>query len=189
MNHLNYTKAMCVLVFICDPDRYVLDFKRLRTGDNDTTARNFDMFSDHPVVINVFVKVKGDFGYGGIRRRGLVTETNDTISDMANSSGGCGTSHVVISHGIQAVINYEYVGLRQLTKVTLPDSVTSFTYNAIHHLTNIGDSLHNSLNFALDAADKRIKINVTEIGGILARQTSRVHDVSGRRTQVTGATQ
>ena len=77
-----------------------------------------------------------------------------------------------------------------MTKVTLPDSSSiTYTYDPAHRLTNITDSVGNSITYTLDNMGNRISEQVKDPGGTLERQTTRVYDALNRLQQVTGGSQ
>lgn len=83
---------------------------------------------------------------------------------------------------------YQYDGVGQLLKVTLPDgSYTAYTYDGAHRLTGIADALGNSITYTLDAAGNRTKDDVKDPAGQLARTRSRIFDALSQLAQDIGA--
>ena len=83
---------------------------------------------------------------------------------------------------------YTYDGVGQLTQVTLPDSsFLHYTYDNAHRLTQITDALGNTVTYTLDAMGNRLKEDVKDTGGALARTRSRVFDALSRLAQDVGA--
>lgn len=182
--------ASRVSTFTYDAYRHVLTATGPRTDVNDTTSYTYDASGNLTTVTNAIGQVTTYSGYDGSGHVGRVTEPNGEISDFNYSPRGWISSRVVTSQGAKTVTNYEYDGIGQLVKLTLPDKSTLvYTYDAAHRLINIGDSAGNSMHYTLDNAGNRIKEEVTGSGGNLARQTSRVFNTLGRLTQVTGAPQ
>ena len=88
------------------------------------------------------------------------------------------------------VTSYQYDGVGQLTKVTLPDtSYIDYTYDAAHRLTDITDSLGNTIHYTLDAMGNRTKDETKDPLGTLSQQTTRVYDALNRLQTLTGAQQ
>ncbi|HSC09285.1 MAG TPA: DUF6531 domain-containing protein, partial [Steroidobacteraceae bacterium] len=84
--------------------------------------------------------------------------------------------------------SYEYDGVGQLTKVTLPDgSFLSYTYDAAHRLTQIADNLGNRISYTLDAMGNRTLEEVRDPVNALAQTRSRVYSSLNRLTQEIGA--
>jgi YD repeat-containing protein len=74
--------------------------------------------------------------------------------------------------------------------VTLPDgSYVTNTYDDAHRLTDIADSLGNSIHYTLDYWGNRITEQSTDFNGMLSRQISRVYDTLNQLTKVTGGAQ
>jgi YD repeat-containing protein len=84
--------------------------------------------------------------------------------------------------------SYEYDGVGQLTKVTLPDgSFLSYTYDPAHRLTQIADSLGNRIASTLDAMGNRTLEEVRDPANQLAQTRSRVYSNLNRLAQEIGA--
>ncbi|HEY6721694.1 MAG TPA: hypothetical protein VI363_08665, partial [Burkholderiales bacterium] len=83
---------------------------------------------------------------------------------------------------------YNYDGVGQLTRVTLPDgSSLTYSYDPAHRLTGIADTLGNSIAYTLDAMGNRTREQVFDLGGALAQTRSRVFDALNRLAQDIGA--
>jgi len=86
------------------------------------------------------------------------------------------------------VTAYEYDGVGQLTKVTLPDgSYLSYTYDAAHRLTGMQDNLGDRIAYTLDAMGNRTQERVFDPGNTLAQTRSRVFNNLNRLFQELGA--
>jgi YD repeat-containing protein len=86
------------------------------------------------------------------------------------------------------VTSYDYDGVGQLTKVTLPDgSFLSYTYDAAHRLTGMSDNLGNSIAYTLDAMGNRTLEQVRDPANTLAQTRSRVYSSLNRLFQELGA--
>jgi len=83
---------------------------------------------------------------------------------------------------------YEYDGVGQLTRVTLPDgSSLAYSYDAAHRLTGMQDSLGNRIAYSLDAMGNRIEERVFDPANSLAQTRSRVYSSLNRLVQEIGA--
>jgi YD repeat-containing protein len=77
--------------------------------------------------------------------------------------------------------SYEYDGVGQLKKLTLPDgSVLNYTYDGAHRLVQIADGIGNRLVYTLDPAGNRLKEDAVDPQNALARTRSRVFDSLSR---------
>lgn len=87
-----------------------------------------------------------------------------------------------------AVTRFEYDGVGQLTKVTLPDaSALQYVYDPAHRLTEIADGLGNRIRYTLDAAGNRTKEEIFDSSNTLRRTQSSVFDVLSRLQELRGA--
>lgn len=83
---------------------------------------------------------------------------------------------------------YQYDGVGQLTRLTLPDGATlTYTYDAAHRMTAISDGLGNSITYTLDPMGNRTQEDVKDPTNQLARTRSRAFDALNRLYQDIGA--
>jgi YD repeat-containing protein len=86
------------------------------------------------------------------------------------------------------ITTYDYDGVGQLSKVTLPDgSFLSYSYDAAHRLTGMSDNLGNSIAYTLDAMGNRTQEQVRDPGNSLVQTRSRVYNNLNRLFQELGA--
>jgi YD repeat-containing protein len=124
--------------------------------------------------------------YDAHGRIGRIVDPNGLTTDLSYSSRGWLTSKKTG----EEMTRYDYDGVGQLTKATLPDgSHVTYTYDDAHRLTAIVDSLGNSIAYTLDPMGNRVSEQVRDPEGALTRQTTRVYDALSRLQQVTGAIQ
>lgn len=82
-------------------------------------------------------------------------------------------------------LSYDNAG--QLTQLKLPDnSVLNYFYDAAHRLTDVQDTLGNTVHYTLDAAGNRIAESTTDPQGNLANTITRSFDALNRLKTVTG---
>lgn len=87
-----------------------------------------------------------------------------------------------------AITEFEYDGVGQLTRVTLPNGASlTYTYDSAHRLTEIKDTLNNRIAYTLDAMGNRIKMEVFDPSGMLRRTQSQVYDGLNQLKEVHGA--
>jgi YD repeat-containing protein len=83
---------------------------------------------------------------------------------------------------------YEYDGVGQLTKITLPDtSFLTYGYDGAHRLTGMQDNLGNHIDYTLDAMGNRTQEQVFDPSSTLAQTRSRVFNNLNRLFQEIGA--
>jgi len=161
-----------------------------RTDVTDTTTYTYDSSGNLSTITNAVGQVTTLSNYDANGRAGLIADANGATTALTYSPRGWLTGKTVSSGGTGETTTYGYDGVGQLTVVTLPNTSTvSYTYDPAHRLTNIADSLGNSIAYTLDNMGNRISEQVKDPGGALARQTSRVVDALNRVQQITGAVQ
>ncbi|MFJ2986824.1 DUF6531 domain-containing protein [Collimonas sp. NPDC087041] len=161
-----------------------------RTDVADTTSYTYDTSGNLSTITNAVGQVTTLSNYDANGRVGLITDTNGTTTTLTYSPRGWLTGKTVTANGTVQTTSYSYDGVGQLIQATLPDTSTiNYTYDPAHRLTNIADSLGNSIAYTLDNMGNRISEQVKDPSGTLARQTSRVVDALNRLQQITGAVQ
>jgi YD repeat-containing protein len=115
-----------------------------------------------------------------------ITDANGLATSMTYDARQRMTSRTVGNE----TTTYQYDGVGQLTKVTLPDaSYLTYTYDGAHRLTQIQDGLNNKITYTLDNIGNRTAEYVTDASGALARTRSRVYDALNRlQKDIGGAT-
>lgn len=148
------------------------------------TRHSYDTQGNLTEVTNALGHVTTLSNYDANGRVGRIVDPNGLTTNLSYSPRGWLTSRTVG----EETTTYDYDNAGQLKKVTLPDgSSIHYTYDDAHRLTDIADSLGNRVVYTLDAMGNRIKEEVKDPGGALARQTTRVYDALNRLQQVTGA--
>jgi RHS repeat-associated protein len=83
---------------------------------------------------------------------------------------------------------FEYDGTGELKQLTLPDdSYLSYSYDDAQRLTDITDSVGNTVHYTLDGLGNRTREDTTDPNHALAQTLSRVMDALGRLDQLHGA--
>ncbi|MRV75765.1 hypothetical protein GJ700_29020 [Duganella sp. FT92W] len=151
-----------------------------------TTTYTYDSEGRLATVTNAAGHITSLSNYDANGRLGRITDPNGLVTDMTYTPRGWLASSTT---GGESTV-YEYDGVGQLTKATLPDGAwVSYTYDAAHRLTAIADRNGNSVTYTLDLAGNRIGEQVKDSSGVLARQISRTYNTLNRLTQITGALQ
>jgi YD repeat-containing protein len=118
-----------------------------------------------------------------------MTDANGLVTTMTYDARMRMKSRTVSGAGINETTSYDYDGVGQLTKVTLPDaSFITYTYDGAHRLTQIQDGQANKIVYTLDAMGNRTGETATDPAGLLARSRTRVYDALNRLQKDIGAT-
>ncbi|WP_423034018.1 DUF6531 domain-containing protein [Undibacterium sp. Di26W] len=161
-----------------------------RTDVVDRTTYTYDTKGNLSTVSNAAGHVTTLANYDGNGRVGQITDPNGLVTTLSYTPRGWLSQRVTNGDGVSETTSYQYDGVGQMTKVTLPDgSSISYTYDDAHRLIKINDSLGNSINYTLDIMSNRINETVTDSSGNLTRQVSRVYDTLNQLRTVTGAAQ
>jgi RHS repeat-associated protein len=122
-----------------------------------------------------------------------MTDANGLTTTMTYDARLRLKSRSVSGTGISETTSYDYDGVGQLIKVTLPDaSFITYTYDGAHRLTQIQDggvaNTGNKIVYTLDAMGNRTAEQAYDPAGLLARSRTRVYDALNRLKQDIGAT-
>lgn len=161
-----------------------------RTDVTDKTTYTYDAQGNLATVTNAAGHVTTLSNYDANSRVGQITDANGMTTTLTYTPRGWLKQRVTNADGVSETTTYDYDNVGQMTKVTLPDnSSINYVYDDAHRLTKISDSLGNSINYTLDVMGNRTNETVTDTGGNLTRQVSRVYDILNRLQKVTGAAQ
>jgi len=115
-----------------------------------------------------------------------ITDPNGIVTTLTYWPRGWLKTRTV--NGVQ-ITSYDYDGVGQLTKVTLPDgSYLAYTYDAAHRLTDITDKAGNSIHYTLDAMGNRTQEDTKDPSNAIKKTRSRVYDGLNRLYQAIGGT-
>jgi len=168
----------------------VLTAKGPRTDVNDVTSYSYDNQGNLASVTNPAGHVTTMSNYDAHGHVGTITDPNGVVTNLTYHVRGWLLSRAVTADGITETTSYNYDGVGQMTKVTMPDNSTvNYTYDDAHRLTKISDHLGNSINYTLDNMGNRINETTTDTTGALSRQITRVYDALNRLKEETGGTQ
>lgn len=104
-------------------------------------------------------------------------DARQRLTSRSTSSANTGTQTTSLS--------YDDAG--QITQLKMPDnSVLNYFYDAAHRLTDVQDTLGNTVHYTLDSAGNRIAESTTDPQGNLANTITRSFDALNRLKTVTG---
>ncbi len=171
----------------------VLNAQGPRTDVNDMTTYTYYTDSTAEHFIGDLRSVTNAAGhvmqFTRYNQHGQVTQMIDENSVTVDYSYDLRLRPTSVEMGGEKII-YEYEATGSVRRITLPDgSYIKYAYDDAHRLTDIEDSVGNSIHYTLDAMGNRIKEEVKDSRGVLARQTARVYDALNRLQQITGAAQ
>jgi len=161
-----------------------------RTDVADVTASTYDSQGNLASITNAAGQITTYSNYDANGHVGTITAPNGMVTTMTYSPRGWVLSRSVTAGGVTENTTYTYDGIGQMKLVTMPDNSTiSYTYDDAHRLTQMADSIGNTITYALDIRGNRIAEQAKDPNGVLTRQSSRVYDALNRLQQVTGSAQ
>jgi YD repeat-containing protein len=164
----------------------VLTTRGPRTDVIELTTYSYDEQGNLTSKTNAAGHVTNLANYDAHGHVGRITDPNGLMTDYTYLPRGWLAS---VSIGGE-VTSYEYDGVGQVTKTTLPDgSSISYVYDPAHRLIGISDSAGNSIAYTLDPIGNRINEQTKDVNGALSRQIVRAYDALNRLKLVTGALQ
>jgi len=118
-------------------------------------------------------------------------DVNGTVTDTTYTPRGWVKTVTVKPPSAAAQLSvYDYDGVGQLKKATLPDgSALEYAYDAAHRLTSIKDTAGNAVTYTLDNMGNRAAEDLKDPSGTLARNITRVYDALNRAQSFTGMAQ
>jgi RHS repeat-associated protein len=118
-----------------------------------------------------------------------MTDANGLVTAMTYHPRGWLLTRTVGVGTVPETTTYDYDGVGQLIKVTLPDlSFMSYTYDDAHRLAALQDSEGSKITYTLDAMGNRTAENAYDPTNTLARSRTRMYDALNRLQKDIGAT-
>ena len=113
-----------------------------------------------------------------------ITDPNGVQTTLSYNARGWLTSRQTSTE----TTTYQYDGVGQLTKITLPvGAFLSYTYDGAHRLTQITDQLGNKIVYTLDGLGNRTQENVYDPSNLLTQTRQHVYDSLSRLQKDLGA--
>ena len=156
----------------------------------NTTRYEYDIEGNLYRVANPLGHSTTFMNYDKNGRVGSVINQNGIRTDYTYTSRGWLLSESKNVPGQKELYQttYDYDGVGQITKITLPDrKVLRFKYDEAHRLIEIEDSSGNSIHYELDIMGNRIREYVKDDTGDLVRSVERTFNARKQLTSVTGS--
>lgn len=113
-----------------------------------------------------------------------VVDPNGVVTTLTYDARGRLVSQAIDGE----VTGYQYDGVGQLIRLTLPDGAwIAYSYDAAHRLTGLDDALGNRVRYTLDALGNRLREDVTDPANQLSRTHRRAYDALNRLYRDIGA--
>ncbi|UUZ53076.1 hypothetical protein LP419_29420 [Massilia sp. H-1] len=159
-----------------------------RTDISDLTGYEYDLATGNlQTVTNAVGQVTKYSNYDLLGRAGRIVAANKVTIDLTYSPRGWVTSRTLTAQGKSLLTTYDYDGVGQLKKVTLPNrSYVKADYDDAHRLTDLSDNLGNTVHYTLDLAGNRKMEEVKDPAGVLTRLVTREFDALNRLETQTG---
>jgi YD repeat-containing protein len=168
----------------------VLTAKGPRTDVDDTTTYTYYSDSTSTHTVGDLQSVKNALGqvtnYTSYDANGNVLEVVDANSVATDYTYDARQRLKTVTTSGQKT-QYDYWPTGLLKQVTFPDtSYVSYVYDDAHRLTDVTDSLGNTVHYVLDNLGNRTAEQYKDPNGNLKRELDRVIDALGRVQQTTG---
>ena len=131
--------------------------------------------------------------YDGAGRVKSFKDPNGVVTDIERDARGRVTASKIrgtddTTEADDAITRLEYFPTGLVKKVTLPGGAfATATYDSAHRLTDLADSLGNSIHYTLDAAGRRTAEEMKNGAQVVTQKQSSVFDALGRMTQAKNA--
>lgn len=162
-----------------------------RTDVEDLTVYEYDNQGNLASVRNPAGQIITYSDYDAHGRPGKIIDPNGIGTEYQYSLRGWVEAQTLRGSAGRAMrTTYEYDGIGQPLRVTLPDqSQIAYGYDDAHRLISVSDKKGNSISYTLDNMGNRISEEVKDATGMLARKITRAYDNLNRVRQVTGSAQ
>ena len=163
-----------------------------RTDVNDITTYTYDEFGNRTSITNALGHRIQLLDYNRRGEVGRIIDANGTETLLTYHARGWLESVTVVdpsgNRALNSVTQYAYDNIGQLTQLTLPNGVIlDYIYNGARRLTQIRNSLGESITYTLDNAGNRTQEQITDNGGSITYTVSRAYDELSRVMAIVGA--
>ncbi|NJL16135.1 MAG: hypothetical protein HC938_01990, partial [Nitrospira sp.] len=122
---------------------------------------------------------------GAGRTKSMVDATG-VVTDIEYNTRGWATARKVrgtnnASESDDRITRFWYFPFGAIKRVLQPDGMeATFSYDAAHRLTTVGDNRGNTLRYTLNGAGDRVAETVVDTGGAIRRSLTRTYDALGQ---------
>jgi YD repeat-containing protein len=161
-----------------------------RTDVVAKTSYTYDAQGNLRTITNAAGQITTLSNYDPHGHVGRIEDANGLATTFEYTPRGLLAMRNVSGAGVNETTTFRYDGAGQLREVVMPDlSAVYYTYDDAGRLTDVVDKAGNKIHYTLDNMGNRLKEEVSDTGGVLARQTARIYNNLNRLEQVTGAAQ
>ncbi|WP_349656295.1 RHS repeat-associated core domain-containing protein [Xanthomonas sp. 10-10] len=158
---------------------YAIDAAGCETGTGPCPYRKGDLKQ----TINARGQIRENLSYDAAGRVLSVVDENGVLTDYTYHPRGWLAS--TTAHGATSAQNrvttFEYWPTGLVKRITQPDgSYATFVYDQAQRLTDITDTLGNTLHYVLDNAGNRLEEQTKDAQGALKRSLSRIYNKLGQ---------
>ncbi len=184
--------AQQITSYTYSDDGLVLSEDGPRTDVVDITTYTYDVAGNRASITNALGHITQLLDYNGRGQPGKIISPNSVETLLTyNVRGWLETTTIVDPSGdasLNSVTQYEYDGIGQIIKITLPNGVViNYTYDTARRLTGISNSLGESINYTLDNAGNRTAETINNSGGGIIYSVTRAFDELSRVMDIIGA--
>ncbi|NYZ66288.1 RHS repeat protein [Endozoicomonas sp. SM1973] len=159
-----------------------------RTDVQDITQFHYSEKGQLTEVINALghtTRLENHDSYGNPQR---IVDANGLVTELTYNRRGWLTQASVKSAAGNAITQFTYDGVGQITAVVLPNgSQLNYTYDAARRLTRVSNGLGERIDYQHDNMGNLTQQQVTSATGSVVSQSTQAYDEMGRLLQAVGA--